>query len=52
MTDLRITAGPFNFEARFETGLARTVDWYLARRDWWGPIRASTYEGERLGLRS
>jgi dTDP-glucose 4,6-dehydratase len=34
----------------FEQGLAQTVDWYLARQDWWGPIRAQKYDGERLGL--
>lgn len=33
----------------FASGLARTVDWYLANRWWWEPIRASTYAGERLG---
>ncbi len=33
----------------FETGLARTIDWYLARRDWWEPIRAARYAGQRLG---
>lgn len=33
----------------FASGLARTVDWYLANGDWWEPIRASTYSGERLG---
>jgi len=33
----------------FASGLARTVDWYLANRGWWEPIRASTYAGERLG---
>ena len=33
----------------FETGLKRTVRWYLDRRDWWEPIRAR-YGGERLGL--
>ncbi len=36
---------------RFETGLAATVDWYLANRDWWAPIRASRYAGQRLGTR-
>ena len=35
----------------FETGLRRTVDWYLARRDWWGPLRAR-YAGQRLGLKA
>lgn len=33
----------------FETGLARTVDWFLANRDWWEPIRSGTYSGDRLG---
>nr|WP_206365777.1 dTDP-glucose 4,6-dehydratase [Sphingomonas naasensis] len=35
--------------ADFDTGLARTVDWYLANRWWWEPICASAYAGERLG---
>ena len=34
----------------FETGLARTIDWYLDNEWWWGPIRAGTYAGERLGV--
>ncbi len=34
----------------FETGIARTIDWYLSRRDWWQPIRERKYAGERLGL--
>ena len=33
----------------FETGLARTVDWYLANEGWWRPIRQCKYAGERLG---
>jgi dTDP-glucose 4,6-dehydratase len=33
----------------FETGLGRTVDWYLANRAWWEQIRAKRYQGERLG---
>jgi len=35
----------------FETGLARTVDWYLANEDWWGPLRKAGHGGKRLGLR-
>ena len=35
----------------FETGLARTVDWYLNNQWWWEPIRSQTYKGERLGAR-
>jgi dTDP-glucose 4,6-dehydratase len=34
----------------FETGIERTVAWYLARRDWWEPLRSRVYGGERLGL--
>lgn len=33
----------------FETGLRRTVEWYLANPGWWGDIRSGTYRGERLG---
>jgi dTDP-glucose 4,6-dehydratase len=33
----------------FETGLARTVDWYLANEWWWRPIREHRYAGQRLG---
>ena len=33
----------------FETGLGRTVDWYLDNEWWWGPIRRERYAGERLG---
>jgi dTDP-glucose 4,6-dehydratase len=29
----------------FETGLARTIDWYLANEWWWQPIRAGTLCG-------
>ena len=35
----------------FETGLKRTVDWYLSRRDWWQPLR-ERYAGQRLGLKA
>ena len=33
----------------FETGLRKTVEWYLANRDWWQAILAGTYDGRRLG---
>ena len=33
----------------FETGLRKTVQWYLANRPWWTNRRA-LYAGERLGL--
>lgn len=34
----------------FETGLRRTVEWYLANEDWWRAIRDGSYQGQRLGL--
>jgi len=33
----------------FDTGLERTIDWYLANEWWWRPIRDKRYAGERLG---
>ncbi len=38
-------------KTRFEEGLGKTVEWYLARRDWWEPLRAR-YQGQRLGLKA
>jgi len=34
----------------FESGLRRTVEWYLKNPDWWQAIRSGKYRGERLGL--
>ncbi|MEO6690673.1 MAG: dTDP-glucose 4,6-dehydratase [Dokdonella sp.] len=33
----------------FESGLARTVDWYLANQDWVGRVLDGSYRMERLG---
>lgn len=33
----------------FDSGMAKTVDWYLGRKDWWGPIRSGNYDGARIG---
>jgi dTDP-glucose 4,6-dehydratase len=33
----------------FASGLAQTVDWYLANRDWWEEVRSGRYRLERLG---
>jgi dTDP-glucose 4,6-dehydratase len=33
----------------FETGLAKTVRWYLDNPSWWQRIRSGVYRGERLG---
>jgi dTDP-glucose 4,6-dehydratase len=34
----------------FETGIEKTVAWYLANESWWRPLRDKVYAGERLGL--
>ena len=34
----------------FESGLRKTVRWYLDNRPWWQAIRAGTYQGQRLGI--
>ncbi|MES2034537.1 MAG: GDP-mannose 4,6-dehydratase, partial [Pseudomonadota bacterium] len=36
-------------EQDFETGLSRTIDWYLANEAWWRPLRERVYDGARLG---
>ena len=34
----------------FETGLAKTVQWYLDNRRWWQAILDRGYKTERVGL--
>lgn len=34
----------------FESGLEKTVRWYLDNETWWRPIRDKVYDGSRLGL--
>jgi dTDP-glucose 4,6-dehydratase len=56
--DLRYAIDPSKIEREltwqpqesFETALRKTVEWYLANREWWERVRAGTYRGERLGL--
>jgi dTDP-glucose 4,6-dehydratase len=36
-------------EESFETGIEKTIDWYLANDWWWRPIREEKYAGGRLG---
>ncbi len=36
----------------FDSGLRKTVSWYLANRWWWEPIWSQRYRGERLGTGS
>jgi dTDP-glucose 4,6-dehydratase len=33
----------------FESGLRKTVEWYLTNRPWWERLRSKVYRGERLG---
>ena len=33
----------------FDTGLRKTIEWYLNNGDWWQPLRAARYAGQRLG---
>ena len=33
----------------FETGIRKTVQWYLDNEWWWRPIHDKRYSGERLG---
>lgn len=35
----------------FETGLRKTVQWYLDNRTWWEDIRSRRYTGQRLGTK-
>ena len=37
-------------EEDFESGLEKTITWYLDNESWWRPLRDKTYGGERLGL--
>jgi len=36
-------------EENFETGIRKTVQWYLGNEWWWGPIHRGRYSGQRLG---
>lgn len=37
-------------EETFETGLRKTVEWYLNNRTWWQRVQDGSYQGQRLGL--
>lgn len=36
-------------DENFESGIRKTVRWYLENEWWWGPIHRGRYSGERLG---
>ena len=58
--DQRYSIDPTRIEAEigwraretFDTGLARTVDWYLSNEAWWRPLREAGHGYTRLGLPS
>jgi len=35
----------------FESGIRKTVKWYLDNREWWTNVLDGSYRGERLGLK-
>ena len=35
---------------KFETGIEKTILWYLENREWWQAIQDNTYQQERLGV--
>ena len=36
-------------QENFDTGIRKTVQWYLDNEWWWGPIHRGRYSGQRLG---
>lgn len=34
----------------FQTGLRKTVEWYLNNESWWKRVQDGSYQGERLGV--
>jgi len=36
-------------QENFDTGIRRTVQWYIDNEWWWSPLRTARYAGERLG---
>lgn len=37
-------------QENFDSGIERTVRWYLDNEWWWQPLREGVYSGERLGV--
>ena len=37
-------------EESFESGIRKTVEWYLDNEAWWSRVLDGSYQGERLGL--
>ena len=34
----------------FNTGIEKTIQWYLENKAWWKAIQHNTYQQERLGI--
>lgn len=39
-------------EETFESGIRKTVEWYLRNESWWKAVQDGSYQGQRLGLGS
>lgn len=39
-------------EETFESGIEKTVHWYLNNKEWWQRVLDGSYAGERLGLKN
>lgn len=37
-------------QENFDSGIEKTVKWYLENEEWWRPLRGGVYSGERLGV--
>ncbi len=37
-------------QENFDSGLRKTISWYLENEGWWTPLRNKVYSGQRLGL--
>lgn len=37
-------------EETFESGIRKTVEWYLNNEKWWRRVQDGSYQGERLGI--
>lgn len=37
-------------EESFESGIRKTVQWYLDNQAWWSRVLDGSYAGQRLGL--
>jgi len=37
-------------EETFESGLKKTIGWFIDNEWWWRPLRRDKYAGQRLGV--